>query len=368
MDFSKDDELEKEEKCNESGYVDEEDDEDKIKELGNQLLRTSLRSFRMMVTDDWAQSLTIEEDDDDEEEEEEEEEENESNVVEDTIVKHSDGIAFQVTDAEVSLMLEELSHSHDEETKYLSRLWVANVMSQPYSKNKKERRPFEYSKQKLSAYLAWRKESRITSEISHCLTISSEDFNAKHPSFLDGGFYWYGVDHESCPVLWLHMEMTDFKNAKTDRNMIMSAVVIQSVLDSMPPHISMFHVVVLSDKVSLRQAMRKPDLAPAFIKLFTEMCPDRLKSAVMVTGVAGHYFYKMVRMFGPKSLMQKVTETKSRSKAGEFLVEKGIICGMEDIPTFLGGSAVHPYKGNCNFPDMIHKIHTEMKNEKKVLQ
>lgn len=327
--------------------------DEEIARIGDQLIKASLKASTRLFKD-WPADA------DDELGLEEENEEEVANVTLREPVIDTSQHTFPVTQEELNLMIEELSIEYYDESKYLSRPWVAQVMSQPYKKDKNVRRPFEYSKKKLSSYLAWRTEFGITSKVLRSLEESNAEFNSKHPSFLDGGLYWYGVDNSGCPILWIHVDKTNFENADTHRNMTMSAVVIQSVLDAIPPPACMINVVILSDTVSLRRAMKKPDLTPAFIKLFTEVCPDRLKSAIMVTSIAGHYFYKMVKMFGPKSVVSKVVETKSRSKASEMLLDHGILKSPDDVPDFLGGPRVHHYDKSSDFKGMMKEIISAM--------
>ena len=79
-------------------------------------------------------------------------------------------VLFHVSNAKCKEMIQSLSQEDDawtEEVKHLSRSWIKAIMAQPYTKNKSIRRPFHYSKKKLSSYLAWRKECNLTEEMSY---------------------------------------------------------------------------------------------------------------------------------------------------------------------------------------------------------
>lgn len=59
---------------------------------------------------------------------------------------------FTVSDEEVGQMIDELlkdRHWDQNEVKNLPRAWIRAIMGRPFKKNKKERRPFDYSKNKL---------------------------------------------------------------------------------------------------------------------------------------------------------------------------------------------------------------------------
>ena len=108
--------------------------------------------------------------------------------------------------------------------------------------------------------------------------------------------------------------------------------------------------------------MKKPGLAPAFIKTFMTICPDRLKRAYMVTGTIGHIFYKLADTLAPASIMNKVVETRSREDAAKQMVNERIV-SEEEVPEFMGGKYVHDKQITLNFPTMIRSITLAMKGE-----
>lgn len=297
-----------------------------------------------------------------------------------------------VTDDEVFKMVEALSKEDFDvdEVHKLSKTWIKAVMNQPYKKNKLVRRPFEYSKKKLMDYLTWRKKSHITSKIAYNLAYKKNDHNdgscnTKSSSNQDlinhhkdkkkqqlhiattaspGALYWYGTDNEGSPILWYLANLTRFEKVNVKNEMECTSLVIQAALDIMPSGIHDFTFIILFDVFNPLKAMMKPNLAPAFIKTFLTICPDRLKQAVMVTGTIGHVFYELAKRLAPGNVMDKVVETKSRERAGELLVTNGIV-KKEEIPDFMGGTFSHDKQITTEFPANISAIKDAMEDSTK---
>jgi len=293
---------------------------------------------------------------------------------------------FVVTDDEVIQMIDALSKDFDtEEVQKLSKTWMRAIMSQPYNKNKLERRPFEYSNKKLSDYLTWREKSKITNKISHHLTHYDNKINKDHDdntpdhtsaakSFSSsssdtkklamtvspGCLYWFGTDNEGSPNLWYRADRTVFEKSNVKNEMECTSVVIQAALDIMPEGIHDFNFVLLFDVYNPLKAMRKPNLAPAFVKTFMTICPDRLKRAYIVTGTLGHVFYKIAKGIAPESIMDKVTETKSREVTAQLLVKEGILSDENEVPDFMGGTFIHDNEIITNYSAMIKGIRLAM--------
>ena len=131
----------------------------------------------------------------------------------------------------------------------------------------------------------------------------------------------------------------------------------------MPMDIHDFTFIALFDVFDPLKAMMKPTLAPAFVKAFLTICPDRLKQAFMVSGTIGHVFYQLGKRLAPGSVMDKVVETKSRKRAAELLVNNGIV-KKEEIPDFMGGTFSHDEKITTDFPTMMSAIEDAMKDSK----
>lgn len=276
----------------------------------------------------------------------------------------SGGVVFDVTDAECDEMIEALSSNHQnssswsEEVKFLSRPWVKAIMSQPYRKNKKIRRPFDYSKEKIEQYLAWRHESNITDKISHYM-IHGDEVKHLKPTIGGADLYWYGVDKEGCPIMWYRADRTNF-DVDYKKADLHTALVIQAVLDRMPGDIHKINFVVCLDQYNTFQAMRRPKLGQNSIHTFMKICPDRLKACYFITGGLGSFFFKLVEKLAPQSIMSKVTKCKSRKQAAEFLVSDEVLTEGE-VPSFMGGNLEHDEQIIMNYPLMIKKIEDAMK-------
>ena len=272
---------------------------------------------------------------------------------------------FPVSNDEVNRMMTSLSSKEDAEDYYewggevknLSREWVRAIMSQPYKGNKQKRRPFDYSRKKVIEYLLWRKREDITSKIEHHINSDGSDIARLTTS--QGSLYWHGVDSEGSPILWYRADKQCFDSAVVKNEMECSSLVIQAGLDAMPGKTYRFNFIVCFDVFNPLKAMKKPTLAPAFIKLFMQICPDRLKGAYMVTGSIGHMFYKVADTLCSASIMDKVIETRSREESARMMIRDGIISN-DEVPIFMGGKYVHDKEITLNFPTMIRSITVAM--------
>lgn len=250
------------------------------------------------------------------------------------------------------------------EVRRLSIEWIRAVMGQRYKKNKQKRRPFEYSEKKLIEYLLWRKKTNITSKIAQ--HINSDGSGVAKLTTSQGCFYWCGVDSEGSPNLWYRADKQCFDSAIIQNEMERAALVMQAGLDAMPTKTCTINFIICFDVFNLLKAMKKPGLAPAFIKAFITICPDRLKRAYMVTGNIGHMFYKLAVSLAPASIMSKVVETRSREDAARQMVNEGIV-SEEEVPEFMGGECVHDEQITLNYPTMIRSITLAMKGEKEAV-
>ncbi len=116
-----------------------------------------------------------------------------------------------------------------------------------------------------------------------------------------------------------------WKNINIERRMECTGLILQSAINAMPPHVHNLNFILLLDKFNPIDAVHNPRLGLAFLKTFMKCCSDRLKEAVMVTGTAGRVFYNITKSFAPKSLVDKIKVVKSRSAAGRYMIEKGIV-------------------------------------------
>jgi len=270
-------------------------------------------------------------------------------------------VLFDVTDAECEEMIQSLSQEDDawtEEVKHLSRSWIKAIMAQPYTKNKSIRRPFHYSKKKLSSYLAWRKECNLTEEMSYYMKCEDKfHFNSLHAHSND--LYWYGTDNNGSPNLWYRADKTKFHLMNAKNGGKAAALIMQAALDRMPRSIHDINFIICFDQYDTLSAMKNPSLGPTFIKKFMKICPDRLKSAYFITGALGAVFYNLAKRLAPSSIMDKVVCCKSREEAGLLLLKDDVLKEHE-LPTFLGGGVEQNVDIIENYSTMINKIEQEM--------
>lgn len=269
---------------------------------------------------------------------------------------------FPVSDEEVIRMIASLSSSEEvcewaDEVQHLSKEWVRAIMSQQYKRNKKERRPFDYSRKKLIENLLWRKKTDITSKIA--LHMNSDGSEIAKLTTSPGCLYWHGVDSEGSPILWYRADKQCFDSAVVKNQIEWSSLIMQAGLDAMPTNTYSINFVICFDVFNPLKAMKKPNLAPAFIKLFMKICPDRLKRAYMVTGSIGHVFYKVADALAPASIMDKCVETRSREDTARMMVSDGVVSD-DEVPTFMGGEYVHDEQITLNFPTNIRSIDAAM--------
>lgn len=262
-------------------------------------------------------------------------------------------LSFAVTEDEIDRMLVHFTNHPDlkEEADFLSRLWIKEIMSKPNRKNKKRRRPFEYSKSKIRNYLQWRKDTRVTAMISVCL--EDETRTQFSQEFESGCFYWFGIDKQGSPNLWFRMDRFPWESLDLKRHMDFSAVMIQGLLDVLPPHVTNVNVILLADKCPLMQLIKHPKIAPALMNLWLKSAPDRLKKCVMITGAVGGHFFKLVKKIAPCNVVDKINPVSSRIEAAKWMLEQGILKSEDDVPDFLGGIARHPEEIITSYPTMM---------------
>ena len=127
----------------------------------------------------------------------------------------------------------------------------------------------------------------------------------------------------------------------------------------MPSTIHNFNFIVVFDKFDLMKSLRKPTSAPAFIKAFMKISPDRLKSAYFITGTAGSIFYDVAKKVAPASIMNKTVKCKSHEQAAALLESDGILKN-EEIPIFMNGKHEQDESITQNYFRMIKEINIAM--------
>lgn len=283
----------------------------------------------------------------------------------------SNNQGFQVTDEEITDMIDTLSQNFErEEVQKLSKAWIREIMIQPNSKKKSQRRTFAYSKKKLIQYLTWRRKSTISSKILHHLTNSSsnssgDDDISKLASGGPGGLYWFGTDKDSSPILWYHANVSDFGKMNVKDEMEFTALIITAALDVMPHDTFGLNFVILLDKFNPLDVAKKPTLLPTFVKTMMKICPDRLKKAYLVVGGVGQFFYDMTKGLVPSNIIDKVDVSKTRQDSTKKLVSDGVL-SMDHVPIFMGGEFIHNDEITKNFSTMIETIKQQMNDSNSV--
>ena len=207
-----------------------------------------------------------------------------------------------------------------------------------------------------------------------------------------GSFYWYGTDIEGSPILWYLADQFDFKKANVKDDMDYSAHVIDEGLKSMPTKSQGMIFVICFDKFDTLKAIKRPNLAPAFIRTFMKSLSKasqeqggkeatqeqfdlgkacqgeagvhstRLKKAYFVTGTIGHIFYKLAKSLAPTHITDRIVEVRSREDAARLLVKDGVI-EEKNIPTFLGGSYLQDEITRKEYYTMMKAITKEMRTK-----
>lgn len=287
---------------------------------------------------------------------------------------------FSVSNDDIDRMLAALVDENEEDLqddiKHLSRSWVATVMGQPYNKNKKQRRPFEYSKKKIVRVLKWRQSyDLLRRRLPERILTDGDWRKGKYADeFGMGCFYWSGTDNEGNPNLWYRMDLMNWNKVNLQRGLEYNGLILQSAFDAMPPNVCQLNFILLLDGFNPIYAIKYPRLGPSFLKLFMKSCPDRLKRAIMVTGPTGYLLYNIAKSLAPKSLVDKITVIKDRRSASSTLVDMGIVSEyaaksreyQDGLPTFMGGKEDHNDNVTKNLPTMIAALKEKMESSKYV--
>lgn len=207
-----------------------------------------------------------------------------------------------------------------------------------------------------------------------------------------GSLYWYGTDTKGSPILWYLADQCDFKKANVKEDMEFSAHVIDEGIKSMQTTSQGMIFVICFDKFDTLKAMKKPNLAPAFVKTFMkslnkanqeqgfkettqeqydsgEACQGeagvhstRFKKAYFVTGTIGHIFYKLAKSLAPTHITDRIVEVRSREDAAKLLVKDGVI-EEKNVPTFLGGSYLQDEITRKEYHTMMKAVTKEMRTK-----
>ena len=123
---------------------------------------------------------------------------------------------FTVSDDELSTIKDVIATEFPQDSDYMSDAYLRSVASKPYSKDMPIRRPLEYTIEKLTHVMEWRKEM-TAAELPDLVALCNkspeqqknvpketlEKANAMVESLNTGSMYWHGLTKEGRPILWI---------------------------------------------------------------------------------------------------------------------------------------------------------------------
>lgn len=254
-----------------------------------------------------------------------------------------------------------------ESPEYFGDAYLASVASKPYSKDPSVRRPLEYTLEKLTQVLRWRKELRA-SELPDWISIlnnlpprqaatkldsggsSSNDYakaRAMVESLNAGSMYWHGLTRDGRPVLWIRTERKPwFPNVEAEVDALV-AMADAGIRHGMPAGVTDFCCVSHSHK----PPPPNPSFAYEMLKGLVRGYPDRMHSltSAPVSGIV-EFCMGLLLPLMPGRLAHKFafySLEHAQSKLNELLWR-----GAEDVPAFFGGCSrehdeLYPPLGSC---------------------
>ncbi len=267
---------------------------------------------------------------------------------------------FAVTDEELAILRAAIATDFPDDATYLSDAYIRSVASKPYSKDPKKRRPLEYSQEKLTHVMRWRKEAGAP-EMEDLVKLANGDPYApeatEQPDKLSkaqalvtslntGSVYWHGFTKDGRPVMWIRTNRKPWYpnvDAEVDALILFADAGIRSMPDgvtdfvvvadsaSPPPPNPQFMINTLKalvrgypDRLSLLVSAPVSSIVQFVMNLLLPLMPGRLASKVMLMGI-----------------------DQAKPKLADLLMN-----GEDDIPTFLSGTADHdkyyPEEGKCS--------------------
>lgn len=281
----------------------------------------------------------------------------------------NDEKTFDVSHEELSLIRAKISETFPEDYENLSDGYICSVASKPYSKDPTVRRPVEYSTEKLNDLMAWRKDNVLGLEGLLELVSDAETGKENSEAMLDdpdkfakakalaacfnyGSMYWHGLDRKGRPILWIRCNRLPwYPDVEAQVNMLILLADIGIKL--MPEGITDF--VVVSDSSS--PPPPHPQYMINVLQALSKGFPDRLNVLVSCpVGTIIQMVMKVLLPLMPGRLAGKIlllTEDETKPKLDEILMN-----GMNDIPTFLGGTCNHEvlYPTEGTYPERTLKF------------
>mmetsp|Transcript_6433 Transcript_6433/g.9374 ORF Transcript_6433/g.9374 Transcript_6433/m.9374 type:complete len:349 (-) Transcript_6433:373-1419(-) len=266
----------------------------------------------------------------------------------DSEIQDGDG-NFGVSPEEMSIIRAELACEFPEDYLYLSDAYILSVASKPYSKDPTVRRPLDYSIEKLTHVLQWRKDSQASAMVDLVKLANgpqSAPEAVENPEKLAqakavvtamnySSIYWHGFTKDGRPVLWVRTNRKPWYPDVESEIKALIAIADAGIL-GMPKTVTDF--VCISDSTS--PPPPNPSYMIALLKALVRGYPDRLNLLISapISSII-QFVMKLLLPLMPGRLASKVllhdVETMKEK------LEDLLLNGKDDIPTFFGGPVDH---------------------------
>mmetsp|Transcript_5947 Transcript_5947/g.8681 ORF Transcript_5947/g.8681 Transcript_5947/m.8681 type:complete len:339 (+) Transcript_5947:94-1110(+) len=272
-------------------------------------------------------------------------------------IKDGDG-NFGVSKEELSILRAELACEFPEDYDYMSDAYILSVASKPYSKDPTQRRPLDYTMEKLTNVMQWREESGAPDLIdlielangpaSAPAAVEQPELYTKAKavaaSLNNGSLYWHGLSKQGKPILWVR---TNRKPWYPDVEADIKALILltDTGIKGMPNNTTDF--VVIADSTS--PPPPNPTFMIEMLKALVRGYPDRL--GLLISSPISSIIQFVMNLLTP--LMPGRLGEKVCLLDGETVMAKLLqVMEEEDIPDFMGGKASHdmyyPEESKCS--------------------
>ncbi len=245
---------------------------------------------------------------------------------------------------------------------FMSTAYIQQVASQPYSASSEpQRRPLQYSLDKMRALLAWRASFGADDLPRMAATIGS----SLGVALSNNSLYVRGLCKTGEAVIWCQPTLKPYIINDAAAELQSFACIADAAIATMPPGVTEFVVVV--DASSL------PAPAPAFlIQLLRSMSagyPDRL--AKLYFSPTSIMMQKILTYAQPLLSSRFLSKLKSFTTHEELnaVLSEVLLDGIGAVPSFLGGPASHP--DSFNYATMLayqHDAVDQFVNDKSSLE
>ncbi|CAB9501785.1 CRAL/TRIO domain [Seminavis robusta] len=267
--------------------------------------------------------------------------------------QEKDEAVFLFSDDELSILKNALAEQFPDDSHYMSDAYLRSVASKPYSKDPTQRRPLEYTLEKLIHVLQWRHENRasqLPTYIDHCNTLDYKQqpkfAQAMVESLNNGSMYWHGLTKGGRPVLWIRTNRKFwYPNVQAEVDALIAMA--DAGIMAMPPGVTDFVVV----SHSYKPPPPNPTFAFQMLKGLVKGYPDRMQSLMSapVSGIV-EFCMNLLLPLMPGRLAHKF-HFYNEAHAVQHLTRL-LQHGLDDIPTFLGGpnkdhDVYYPEQNKC---------------------